>query len=134
MDNTIEIASNARSAVSALIRRLLVAYRVAETPQSQRDFLLQLRAVNETVALIEPLTRFNRFTELEELDVSAAEMAELLSGYRTNLTRPEEKIYFARVQNCVLRGQVIDRQAGGERVLRMIRDLQRDSDHKLVLM
>lgn len=49
-------------------------------------------------------------------------------------TRPEEKIYFARVQNCVLRGQVIDRQAGGERVLRMIRDLQRDSDHKLVLM
>lgn len=90
MDNTIEIASNARSAVSALIRRLLVAYRVAETPQSQRDFLLQLRAVNETVALIEPLTRFNRFTELEELDVSAAEMAELLSGYRTNPTRRKD--------------------------------------------
>ncbi|KWB61671.1 hypothetical protein WL39_20540 [Burkholderia ubonensis] len=113
---------------------MLGAYHAAETSQSQRDVLLQLRAINETIALTEPVTHFSRFTELQDLDVTETEMAELLSGYRANLTRPEEKIYLARIQNCVLRGQVIDSQAGGERVLRLIHDLQRDSDNKLVLM
>lgn len=134
MDNTSNITSNARSNVSALIRRLLDSYSTAGTPQSQRDTLLQLRAVNKMIALTEPVTQFGGFSELQELDVSEAEVAELLSGYRANLARPEEKVYLARIQNCVLRGRVIDGQEGGERVLSLMRDLQRDSDCKLFLI
>lgn len=62
--------------------------------------------------LIEPVTQFGQFTELQELDVSESKIAELLSGYRKNLTRPEEKVYLARIQNCVLRATLIDHQTG----------------------
>jgi hypothetical protein len=99
----------------------------------QRDVLLQLRAINEIAALIEPVTHFGEFTELQELTVSEAEMTDLLAKYRASLTGPEEKVHLARIQNCVLRGQVIDSETGAERVLRLLSELQRDSDCKLML-
>jgi hypothetical protein len=134
MKATSEAANNARSKVLVLIRQLLESHRAAETPQSQRDILLQLRAINETIALVEPATNFGQFTELQELEVSEIEMSKLLSGYHAKLCCPEEKIFLARIQNCVLRGQVLDRRHGAERVLRLMIDLQKDSNQKLVLM
>lgn len=133
MDNIFEVTSSIRSDVSALIRRLLDSYSRSATPQLQRDVLLQLRAINEIAALTEPVTHFGAFTELQELVVSEAEMTDLLANYRANLSRPEEKVYLARIQNCVLRGQVIDSRTGAERVLCLLSELQRDTDFKLIL-
>jgi hypothetical protein len=134
MDNNSEVTTGVQSGLSALIRRLLASYRTAETPQSQRDFLLQLKVANEAIALTEPVTHFDGLAEVQELSVSTTELAELISGYRANLTRPDEKVYLARIRNCVLRAQVIDGDAGAERLLRMLHDLQQGGDHLLVLM
>ena len=127
-------SANVKLSVSALVRRQLDLYRAAETPQLQRDHLLLLRGITETITLTEPVTHFGDFSDLQELDVSEAEMSQLLASYRVSLTTPAEKTYLARIQNCVLRGLVTSGQSGAERVLGLTNGLQQGLGHKLILI
>lgn len=123
-----------RTEVSALLQQLIGSYRASETPQAQRDLLFQLLGVRKTLAVIDPMERFGDFAALQELVVSEIEMAGLLSGYKASLTTPTEKVYLAAIQNCALRGCVIGGPEGEDSVLCLMSELQRDSDHKLMLL
>ncbi|MBC8641564.1 hypothetical protein IAG25_32595 [Caballeronia sp. EK] len=134
MDSNLDPTETVRADMTALLRKIVQAYRAAKTPQSEREVLLQLGAAREAMRLAEPLVGTAHFAELSDLDVSQAELAELLAEYWTHLMQPEEKTFLARIQNCALRAQVVDPEAGASRFFALMRELQRDNDRKLVLV
>jgi hypothetical protein len=117
-----------------LVRQLLESYGKAQTPKTQRDILLHLKGVNEVIALTKPVTHFEDISEMRALDISEAELAELLRAYWENITGSEEKECLARIQNFALRARVTEGVKGSQKFSQMMNDLQKGKSFQLILM
>lgn len=104
------IKSNVENCLINQVENYLIELESGKDANLEHYWLTKILHFTEAFAITEPLTEFGDFAEvLSALYPSHEYMVGLLNQYQKNLTKPAEKVYLARIQDCALRHQIIDR-------------------------
>jgi hypothetical protein len=131
-----ETYEEAKNGLGKHIANMLGTYRNTNDEGRRRDILLELRGVATAFSFTGTPALREELAKLDCLDVTEVELATLLKAYwkHYGLARFEEKTTLRKIQNCVLRMQILDRHNGHSRFLAMLDGVQQDQQLKLVLM